>query len=275
MIKNIWIRDLSELMQIISEQQYREDLGRYRNQYIYRGMSDSAFHLETSLYRNCKDLKKTLEPAILRNFAKYAVIDDPLIGQSPWRQMILGQHHGLPTRLLDFSHSATVALNFSVTEANLDEMESHDSMVLRIDMAELHSLLPEKYREVLRRNNNSTIFTFEMLNEMGETPESYDIDMGDQAMLVIEPPSLDARIVNQYSFFAVIPSDMQDIETFLNEHTENTVKYIIPKELRWRVRDMLDQLNISERIVYPGLDGMSRWIARHYYVKNPKEALKE
>ena len=45
----------------------------------------------------------------------------------------------------------------------------------------------------------------------------------------------------------------------------------IKKELRWRLRDMLDQLNINERIVYPGLDGLSAWLARYYYVKEPKK----
>ena len=49
---------------------------------------------------------------------------------------------------------------------------------------------------------------------------------------------------------------------------DNTVKYVISHRLRWRVRDMLDQLNVSERIMYPGLDGLSKWIARHYFVKN-------
>jgi hypothetical protein len=60
---------------------------------------------------------------------------------------------------------------------------------------------------------------------------------------------------------------MDDVEAFLNENTENTVMYVLDRQLRWRVRDMLDQLNMSERIVYPGLDGLSRWIARHYFVK--------
>ena len=60
---------------------------------------------------------------------------------------------------------------------------------------------------------------------------------------------------------------MDDIEEFLDRRTNNTVKYVIAAELRWRVRDMLDQLNMSERIVYPGLDGLSKWIARHYFVK--------
>ena len=57
------------------------------------------------------------------------------------------------------------------------------------------------------------------------------------------------------------------VEKFLAENTKNTVKYIIKKELRWRIRDMLDQLNINERTVYPGLDGLSRWLARHYFVR--------
>lgn len=67
--------------------------------------------------------------------------------------------------------------------------------------------------------------------------------------------------------FSIIPGDMTDIEAFLESKTANTVKYIIDKTLKWRIRDMLDQLNVNERIIYPGLDGLSSWIKRHYYVK--------
>ena len=87
-------------------------------------------------------------------------------------------------------------------------------------------------------------------------------------MVVMEPPSINQRIVNQYSFFSVVPMAIDDIEDFLNRKTENTIKYIINKDLRWRIRDMLDQLNMSERIVYPGLPGLCKWISRHYYVRD-------
>ena len=60
---------------------------------------------------------------------------------------------------------------------------------------------------------------------------------------------------------------MRDIEGFLDAHTEKTVRYIIKKEIRWQIRDMLDHQNVSERIVYSGLDGLSRWLGRHYYVR--------
>ena len=49
----------------------------------------------------------------------------------------------------------------------------------------------------------------------------------------------------------MIPDDMDDIEQFLYDETKNKTKYIIAKKLKWRVRDILDQMNINERITYP------------------------
>ena len=106
-----------------------------------------------------------------------------------------------------------------------------------------------------------------MLTKITDSLYQYDEDMGDRSMVIIEPPSTNDRIIMQYSFFSVIPMGMTDIEAFLDAHTKHTVKYVIDRQLRWRVRDMLDSLNISERLLYPGLEGLSKWIARHYYVK--------
>jgi hypothetical protein len=92
--------------------------------------------------------------------------------------------------------------------------------------------------------------------------------MQGRGMLIVEPPSIEQRIVNQFSFFSIVPSGMDDVQDFLDKYTEKTVRFIIKKEIRWQARDLLDQLNISERIIYPGLDGLSRWLERHYYVKN-------
>ena len=96
---------------------------------------------------------------------------------------------------------------------------------------------------------------------------TYGEDMKDNAMVVIEPPSIDPRIVNQYSFFSIVPNGIEDVEVFLDKYTNNTIKYVIPKELRWRIRDMLDGQNVSERMFFPGLDGLSCWLGRHYFVK--------
>lgn len=266
MIKEVRIDSIEGLMPLISEQNYRPDLDRFRSPYVYRGMSDTSFQMVTSLSRNCKGLAATLEPSILNNFAKYAIIEDPTLANSVWRQMIMGQHHGLPTRLLDWTRSPLVGLHFAVTEDNMEAMAHHDCMVWRMDMDELRSLLPQEYKDELARNK-AEVFSVSMLTNVADSLSKYDRDMNGSAMVVIEPPSIDSRIVNQYSFFSIVPMGMDDVEGFLDRNTENTVKYVIDRKLRWRVRDMLDQLDVSERIVYPGLDGLSKWIARHYFVK--------
>ena len=266
MYKTYVIDDMFGLSQLLMEQHYRPDLDRFRSLYVYRGMSNVDFKMTTSLQRYCKDKRKGLEPVILANFTKYAVYTDPAIENNVWTQMILGQHHGLPTRLLDWSFSPLTSLHFALSENNLDEMDKHDCVVWRIDVNELHSLLPEKYQRVMEKSS-MTVFSLKMLQEACVGPTVYDTDMEDRAMLIVEPPSIDRRIVTQYSFFSIIPSLMNDVEEFLNARTECTVRFIIKKEIRWQARDLQDQLNISERIVYPGLDGLSRWLARHYYVK--------
>lgn len=266
MIKVVRITKTEEFMTLIAEQNYREDIDRHRSMYVYRGVPDADYRMTTSLYRNCKHLQKVLEPAILNNFKKYAVIEDPSVEQSVWMQMILGQHYGLPTRLLDWSHSALVALHFAATEIDMDKMEDHDCAVWRLDMKELHSLLPDKYQKALSESTTS-IFSVKTLSNVTESLEQYDEDMQGNSMVVVEPPSIEQRIVNQYSFLSIVPMGISDVEEFLDKKTYNTVKYVIDGKLRWRLRDMLDQLNISERIVYPGLEGLSSWIARHYFVK--------
>ena len=266
MLKTYVIDDIFGVSQLLMEQLYRPDLDRYRSLHVYRGMPNIDYRMITSLKRVCKQKGRMLEPVILSTFTKYAALEDPSIESSVWRQMILGQHHGLPTRLLDWSFSPLTSLHFAMTENNLDDMDQHDCVVWRIDVDELHAMLPEKYQDVMKQEQ-TTVFSLKMLQEACAGPREYDEDMKGDAMLIVEPPSIEQRIINQYSFFSIVPSDMEDVERFLDERTEQTVRYIIKKELRWQVRDLLDQLNISERIIYPGLDGLSKWLARHYYVK--------
>ena len=266
MIKQIRIETMDQLMQLMAEQQYRPELKRYRDLQIYRGECNASFTLSTSLQRNCKGLSRKLEQPMLHNFTKYAVLEEPMIEGNVWKQMIVGQHHGFPTRLLDWSFSPLMALHFAATESDLDQMAAHDAVVWRIDIDELHDRLPSKYQKVMEKYA-TTVFSVDMLREACESLEQYDADMGEDHLLIIEPPSLDRRIISQYSFFSVVPMGMKDIEKFLDVNTNKTARFVIAKELRWQIRDFLDHQNITERMVYPGLDGLSKWLGRHYYVQ--------
>lgn len=260
------IDNLDGIKDLLFEQERNLDNGRYRSSYLYRGMPDPSFSLTTSLSRNCGDKAQLLEKHLLENFIKYASIEEPSINESIWKAMIMGQHHGLPTRLLDWTHSTLVALHFANTEGNLADLNKRDCVVWRIDVRELNRRLPENYRKALDARK-TFIFSVDSLEQVTNSIDEYDSAMYGKAFVTVEPPSIDQRIVNQYSFFTIMPSGISKLEDYLTD-TENTVKYIIDKSLRWDLRDVLDQLNMNERMIYPGLDGIAKWLARHYYVRN-------
>lgn len=266
MITEKRIINLDDVFRLISDQNYDTVIQRNRSSFLYRGLSNQNYQLTTTLQRNCKEKKDELEKCILRNFMKYAEILDNRLNNSIWRQMTVGQHHGLPTRLLDWTYSPLIALHFALSETDLSKIEEYDSVIWKIDIEEINSLLPKIYQNTLF-SNSAYLFTIDMLEKVVSSLDDYDKDMSNNAMVLLEPPSIDDRIINQYSYFSIIPKEMIDIEKFLNDNTTKTVKYVIDRKLKWRIRDFLDQMNMNERIIYPGLDGLSTWLKRHYFVK--------
>lgn len=266
MVNVKYLNTIDEVIKILTYQPYDKITGRNRSSYVFRGLPNEEFKLETGLKRNCKAKQEQLEKSILRNFTKYASIIDPLLKDSIWRQMIIGQHHGLPTRLLDWTFSPIVGLHFATSGEELDNMNKHNCVLWQIDIEELNALLPQKYLAQLQAHFAS-LFTTEMLDFVTNSLVDYDSDMHGDSMVVLEPPSIDQRIISQYACFTVVPHNISDLETFFDNNTKNTTKYIIDKNIRWRIRDLLDEMNINERSLLPGLDGLSAWLKRHYYVK--------
>ena len=86
----------------------------------------------------------------------------------------------------------------------------------------------------------------------------------DDYVLFLEPPSLNERIVNQYALFSLMSRPETRLDDWLESRPQLSRRLVIPAELKWEVRDKLDQANITERVLFPGLDGLSRWLTRYY-----------
>ncbi len=127
-----------------------------------------------------------------------------------------------------------------------------------------HELLPESLRAVLS-DEGANVFTAEMLDRVAESRGELDhLAEDDDFVLFLEPPSLDERIVNQYALFSLMSSPGASLDDWSSQHQELVRKLVVPADLKWEVRDKLDQANITERVLFPGLDGLSSWLRRYY-----------
>lgn len=63
--------------------------------------------------------------------------------------------------------------------------------------------------------------------------------------LFFEPPSMDERIINQYALHSVISSPTVVFDDLLNKNSGCYKKIVIPHDLKWEIRDKLDQANVG------------------------------
>jgi hypothetical protein len=234
---------------------------RFRSGFVFRGLANVAFApMMTSLMRLGGD-PRDKEHHLVRNFRKYAFLDvSP--NDAVWYWLALGQHFGLPTRLLDWTFSPFVALHFATAE--LGQMDQ-DGLIWCVDVKETKAFLPPALSAVLEAEG-AHVFTTEMLDSVAPTLEALDGLPGD-FIVFLEPPSLDARIVNQFALFSLMSSPTARLDDWLAHHATTYRRIVIPARVKWEVRDKLDQANITERVLFPGLDGLSAWLQRYFYTK--------
>lgn len=248
----------NHLQELIFEDSWSEDIGRFRSRYAFRGLSDCSYRLETTLMRMGGDYVP-LERHLMRNFIKYAH-RNMAQGDSVWHWVSVAQHYGLPTRLLDWTYSPMIAMHFAT--ANIEKIHM-DGAIWAVNYLKLHRLIPPELKNELD-SEGANVFTVKMLSEKVSSFKELEELSPCTFALFFEPPSMDDRIVNQYALFSVMSSPDSAVDSWLIEHPDIWRKIIIPADLKWEVRDKLDQSNITERVLFPGLDGLSKWLKRHY-----------
>jgi hypothetical protein len=230
--------------------------GRAHSSLVFRGLARSSYSNRHSLARLGDDYHE-LERHLIRNFRKYAHRERP--GPTLWDWLSLAQHHGLPTRLLDWTFSPFVAAHFA-TATSPDQ----EAIVWAVDCAAAHELLPPDIRASLDAEG-ATVFTTELLAEHAATLDELDQLCNEEPfVLFFEPPSLDDRIVNQSAVLSTLSDAEASMDDWLQAHPEMCHAWRIPAEAKAEVRERLDQANVTERVLMPGLDGLATWLRRYY-----------
>jgi len=255
LIANSW----QELTELLFHDTWLESRQRFLSPFSYRGIRNKDFNLKTS-YNRIGTTHGDNELHILRNFKKYAYpyakgfVND-------WEWLSLAQHHGVATRLLDWTFSPFIAVHFAIdTEFDMDK----DAAIWCVNRAESKKFLPAQLQNYLADEKGPLVFTCDQLyTQIKNLPELDHID-AEEFIIFLEPPVLDERISNQYAHFSMLNRQDEYQDSWIIQHPQLYFRIIIPAALKWEIRDRLDQSNINERILFPGLSGLSKWLNRHY-----------
>ncbi len=256
--KDITVNNWQELQTALFQDSWDKNINRYRSSYVYRGLWNSNYDLKTSLIR-LGGAYDQLEPHLLRNFRKYAY-NNSSPGNSVWNWLAVAQHHGLPTRLLDWTYSPYVALHFAT--ANISNY-NHDAAVWCVNYVKSTKYLPKILKDAIDEEG-SNVFTPDVLEPVCASLKELAGFQEDDFVMFLEPPSLDGRIVHQFALFSMMSKPQAVLSEWLANHPDLFFRIIIPGRMKWEIRDKLDQANITERVLFPGLAGLSQWLKRHY-----------
>lgn len=215
--------------------QYAED----RTARIYRGVSSNKFSLQPSIGRKLKKdginkLDEKEEDLMFRFFKQRS---KPYLSREydDMNMLAIAQHHGLPTRLLDWTFNPLAAAYFAVEKDFIKGYEPEFSMIYIFD-----------------RQHNAII---------NSEFESIKVDK----LTLFVPDYNDDRIINQNGIFTVHPYPWEPLK---DEDYPEIIKVRIELSYRRELRKLLNRLGIHEATIYPGLDGLAshiRWMKTNDY----------
>jgi hypothetical protein len=143
--------------------------------------------------------------------------------------LAIAQHHGLATRLLDWSQNPLVATFFAVNS----EAES-----------------------------DGAVYILECGNSIAKPELNISLLENIEDVFFYIPRAISPRVLNQGGMFTIHCPANKEIEitkSNISDKRKNLMKVVVPMELKTEVLKMLDDYGINESMLFPDLDGLSRF----------------
>lgn len=230
------------------------DLTAELDGWAFRGQQEAGWPLLSSLSRYlCRfgiesESWRAREERAIRIFRRKAhnYLADPRVLENDMRCLTLMQHHGAPTRLLDFTKSPFVAAFFALENA------TGDAAVYALNTPRLWSSAPLQERSLTR----------ERIDPRREGNfERYFLANEHEVLWIGEPYEMDSRLVAQ-SGTMVVPGVLgKPLDAVLRAYPGGDAlirKIILPAAVREAAIKSLYRMNITSATLFPDLDGLAR-----------------
>ena len=255
------INSWDKLEEILNTKKYRK--------WIFRGQSDASWDLISGYLRYARNIKtittpdqKRLGPMnmheknMFKKFQAHAHLYltnlPPKTDTIEW--LALMQHHGTPTRMLDWSFSPYVALFFAVESA--DKQFS------------LYCMKPDEFRSA------DEDYFGKLGEDLDTLKKKVFIDKrGNKNFLyAYEPKFQHERLVSQQALFTISSSNYESYEQILSNYTLDEsaiIKLNFQPSLIPEIMKKLSIMNINAATLFPGLDGFCRSL-KHQLFYSPR-----
>ena len=208
--------------QVISKYDYRV--------YLFRGVSKLSYRLKPKIGRieHAHADFYTFESTLMKQFKK---LSTPYLNKSPeneWEWLAIAQHHGLSTRLLDWSRNPMVAAYFAIcSDYNCE------SVIYAMDSSQ-----------------------FDENIDYVNVPYIYDSALANEVK-IFEPNHITSRIIAQNGLFTFHSDPMKPLDAIPGIVFD---KIIIKRRFKKELKKTLDVYGINKAALFPGLDGITEYL---------------
>jgi len=234
------IESVKDIIEKVNEQKQINLNSGEKSDLIFRGQN-YGYNLIPRLmrYKNISNLEKL----VLAEFRRLSL---PLIPGEPkddFDWVVLAQHYGLPTRLLDWTYNPLSALWFSINMVRSEGCREN------VSKASIWVFRPSLQDYQKQQNYDGNIY--ELVDN-----------------IVYRPRNLTSRIINQSSIFTIhninnnIP--LEDDDSFKGK----LIQYVINNRNEDQILEELHVMNINESTIYPDLQGLCKHLKWRYFERS-------
>ncbi|HWC16180.1 MAG TPA: FRG domain-containing protein [Terriglobales bacterium] len=175
--------------------------------------------------------------------------------QDEWEWYFLMRHNNAPTRLLDWTDSALIALYFSL---RLKLRENVPPAVWVLNPVRLNQIVC---------NTDSVVLSNEP-QAAGYLPESPRQELRPELPIAVDPIHVSRRLAVQRSRFTIHGRDQNGLITVAASHPGVLFRILIERKSVTRLLGDLRTCGVSETTIFPDLEGLSRELLREWQSKS-------